>query len=70
MFDHIYALDFLGGDAGGDGDFLCVTTPPNASTRSFSDDACLTGVFFVPRATFLVGELGTMGVGVLSLKGQ
>jgi hypothetical protein len=62
MFAHIYGLAFLDGDSGGDGYFLCVTTPPNASTGSFSGDACLTGDLFVPRATFLVGELVTMGV--------
>jgi hypothetical protein len=66
MFAHVSALAFLGGNVGGDGDFLCVTTPPNASTGSFYVDACLTGDFFVPQATFLVGELGTTGVCVVA----
>jgi hypothetical protein len=66
MFAHVSALCFLDGDAGGDGVFLCFTTPSNASTGSFSDVACLAGDLFVPRATFLVGELGMTGVCVVA----
>jgi hypothetical protein len=66
MFAHVYALTFLDSDAGGDGVFLCVTTPPNASTGPFSDVVCMTGDLFVPRATFLVGELGVTGVCVVA----
>jgi hypothetical protein len=66
MFAQVSALAFLRGDAGGDGYLLCVTTPTNASTGSFSNDTCLTGDLLVPRATFLVGELGATGVCVVA----
>jgi hypothetical protein len=59
-------LTFLDGVAGGDGALLCVTTPPNDYTGPFSGGACLTGDLFIPRATFLIGELGTAGVCVVA----